>query len=212
MSIQRATLWHVLVFWEEEGLTTIVKTSQVVDPSPEKGSKANVKWGRRVLPATILAIGNKVEMKRKQEEFHKNGCDAEVLKDSDDAPPKKRKHAKATASKQVKKGKKGVNILCVTQPPEQDSEGLSTACIAHNGPTTAGIFPDGPTTTGIAPDGPTTTGITQDGPTTTGITQDGPTTAGIAHDGPTTAGIAHDGPTTAGIAHDGPTTTGRHRP
>ena len=155
MSTQQATPRHVLVHWEEEGLTSIVKTSQVVEPLPEKGSKANVKWGRRVLPATILAIGNKAELKRKQEEFHKNGCEAEVPKDSDDTPPKKRKCAETTANKQVKKGKKGVNILCVTQPPEQESEGPTTPGITHNGPTTAGIAPDGPTS-GIAHDGPTT--------------------------------------------------------
>ena len=84
LSTQRTTLRHVLVYWEEEGLTSIVKAPQVVEPLPEKGSKANVKWGRRVLPATILAIGNKAEVMRKQEQFHKNGCDAEVLKDGGD--------------------------------------------------------------------------------------------------------------------------------
>ncbi len=46
-------------YWEEEGLTSIVKASQVVEPLPEKGCKGNVKWGRRVLPATIFEIGNK---------------------------------------------------------------------------------------------------------------------------------------------------------
>ena len=65
-----------------------------------------MKWAGRILPATILAIGNKAEVKRKQEEFHKNGCDAEVLKDGDDAPPEKRKRAETTASKQIKKGKR----------------------------------------------------------------------------------------------------------
>ena len=64
-----------------------MKTSQVVEALPEKGSKLNVKWGRSVLPATVLAVVNKAEVKRKQEEFHTNGCDAEVLKDGNDTPP-----------------------------------------------------------------------------------------------------------------------------
>ena len=118
---------------------------------------------------------------------------------------KKSKRAETTGSKQVKKGKKGANILCVTQPPEQESEG-PTAGISPDGPTTAGISHDGPTTTGIVPDRPTTAGIAHDGPTTTGIVPDRLMTAGIAPDGLTTAGIAHDGPTTAGITPHGPTT------
>ena len=39
---------HVLVYWEEEGLTSIVKSSQVVEPSnPQKGAKAQIKWGQK---------------------------------------------------------------------------------------------------------------------------------------------------------------------
>ena len=44
--------------------------------------------GKRVLPAIILAIGDNAEVKRKQVEFHMNGCNAEVLKDGDDTLPK----------------------------------------------------------------------------------------------------------------------------
>ena len=39
MSTQQATPWHVLVYWEEEGFTSIVKASQVVEPLPEKSPR-----------------------------------------------------------------------------------------------------------------------------------------------------------------------------
>lgn len=107
-----------MVFWEEEGLTSILKASQVVEPlQPKKGSKAKVKWGRRVLPATVLEIGSKDEMKKKQKEFYeKNDCNEKLLEDIAEVPPPKKKHAETTGNK---KGKKGVTILCVTKPPEQ---------------------------------------------------------------------------------------------
>ena len=80
----------------------------------------------------------------------------------------------------------------VSQPPELESEGPTTAGIAHYGPTTAGNAHDGPynsrhrrrwtsITTGIIPDRPTTADIAPDGPTIEGIAHDGATTAGIAH-------------------------------
>ena len=62
-----------------------LKASQVVEPlQPKKGSKAKVKWGRRVLPATVLEIGSKDKMKKKQKEFYeKDDCNEEVLEDED---------------------------------------------------------------------------------------------------------------------------------
>ena len=43
MFTQQATPRHALVYWEEEGLTSIVKASQVVELFPEKGSEVNEK-------------------------------------------------------------------------------------------------------------------------------------------------------------------------
>ena len=39
MSTHRATSRHNLGYWEEEGLTSIVKASQVVEPLPEKAAR-----------------------------------------------------------------------------------------------------------------------------------------------------------------------------
>ena len=111
----------MLVYWEEESSTSIVKASQIVEPlQPKKGSKSKVKWGKRVLPATVLEVGGKEKLKKMQREFHKKQmCNEEVLEEiTATAPPKKRKCAEASSSKN-KKGKKEVTILCVTKPAEQ---------------------------------------------------------------------------------------------
>ena len=111
----------MLVYWEEESSTSIVKASQIVEPlQPKKGSKSKVKWGKRVLPATVLEVGGKEKLKKMQTEFHKKQvCNEEVLEEiTETAPPKKRKCAEASSSKN-KKGKKEVTILCVTKPAEQ---------------------------------------------------------------------------------------------
>ena len=78
-----------MVYWEEEGSTSIVKASQIVQPlQPEKGSKSKVKWGKNVLPATVLEVGGK-EKRKMQAEFHKKVCNEEVLEEiSETAPPK----------------------------------------------------------------------------------------------------------------------------
>ena len=111
-----------MVYWEEEGSTSIVKASQIVQPlQPEKGSKAKVKWDKRVLPATVLEVGGKEKLKRMQTEIHKKKvCNEKVLEEiSETAPPKKRKCAE-TNSKKNKKGKKEATILCVTKPPAEE--------------------------------------------------------------------------------------------
>ena len=83
--------------------------------SPRKGSKAKVKWGRSIFPASIIEIGSKNGLKKKEKEFHIEKVD-EGLNDS--APAKKRK---TTENRKEKKGKKKVTILCVTEPNEPDS-------------------------------------------------------------------------------------------
>ena len=73
----------MLVYWEEESSTSIVKASQIVEPlQPKKGSKSKVKWGKRVLPATVLEVGGKEKLKKMQTEFHKKQmCNEEVLEE-----------------------------------------------------------------------------------------------------------------------------------
>ena len=105
---------HILVYWEEEGLTSIVKSSQVVEPSnPLKGAKAQITWGQKILPVTIIETGCHRELKQKEAEFHKP-CD-EKLEHYEESGPAKKKPRK---EKTDKEGKKKVNILCITKPPE----------------------------------------------------------------------------------------------
>lgn len=54
-----------------------------------------------------MAIGSKDKVKKEQEQFHKNDCEGEVLKDIDKiAPPEKRKQAAKTASKKAEREKR----------------------------------------------------------------------------------------------------------
>ena len=54
------TSQHMLAYWDEESSTSNVKASQIVEPlQPKKGLKSKVKWGKRVLPATVLEVGGK---------------------------------------------------------------------------------------------------------------------------------------------------------
>ena len=88
-----------------------------------KGSKSKVKWGKRVLPATVLEVGGKEKLKKMQKEFHKKVCNEEVLKEiTETAPPAKRKYAESETTSSKKKGKKEAAILCVTKPAEQVPE------------------------------------------------------------------------------------------
>ena len=100
-----------MVHWDEEGLTSVVKLSDVVEPAcPQKGSKAKVKWGRSTFPATILEIGSKQDVK-KEKDFHLVKV-TESTQDVDEGIPAKRR--KTNEGKKAK-GKK-VSILCVTEP------------------------------------------------------------------------------------------------
>ena len=59
-----------MVHWDEEGLTSVVQLSDVVEPAyPQKGSKAKVKWGRSIFPASILEIGSRKDVKKKVKDF-----------------------------------------------------------------------------------------------------------------------------------------------
>ena len=63
---------HLLVYWDEEGLTSIIKASQLVEShNVEAGTKARIKWGRKVLPATVIDLGSKAKLKERQVEYHK---------------------------------------------------------------------------------------------------------------------------------------------
>ena len=63
---------YALVLWEEDGFTSVVKASQVLEQSLlKKGSKATVNRERKNLRATIIDIGNKVAMKKREKEFHR---------------------------------------------------------------------------------------------------------------------------------------------
>ena len=101
-----------MVHWDEEGLTSVVKLSDIVEPAcPQKGSKAKVKWGRSTFPATILEIGSKKDVKKKEKDFHLEKV-TESTQDVDEGIPAKRR--KTNEGKKAK-GKK-VSILCVTEP------------------------------------------------------------------------------------------------
>ena len=109
---------HVLVYWDEEGLTSVVKLSQVVEPtSPRKGSKAKVKWGRSIFPASIIEIGSQKDVKKKEKDFHSEKANVGEKDVNEGTSAKKRK----TTEGKKEKGKKKVAILCVTDPPSPDS-------------------------------------------------------------------------------------------
>ena len=105
-----------------------MKLSQVVELSnPQKGCKANVKWGRSIFPATIMGIGNKSDLKKKEKDIHVEKDD----KDDDESTPpaKKRKtiedmkeKGKMTTEGKKEKGKKKVTILCVTELCDLDEQ------------------------------------------------------------------------------------------
>ena len=65
-----------------------------------KGSMANVKWSRSIFPASIIEIGSKKGLKKREKEFHIEKVN-EGLNDS--TPVKKRK---STEDKKEKKGKR----------------------------------------------------------------------------------------------------------
>ena len=100
-----------MVHWDEEGLNSVAKLSDVVEPPcPQKGSKAKVKWGRSIFPATILEIGSKKDVK-KEKDFHLEKV-TESTQDVDQGIPAKRRK-----TNEGKKGKgKKMSILCVTEP------------------------------------------------------------------------------------------------
>ena len=101
-----------MVHWDEEGLTSVVNLSDIVEPAcPQKGSKAKVKWARSIFPASILEIGSKKDVKKKEKDFHLEKAN-ESTKDVDKGKSVKRR--KTSEDKKVK-GKK-VSILCVTEP------------------------------------------------------------------------------------------------
>ena len=115
-----------MVYWEEEGSTSIVKASQIAEPlQPEKDLKSKVKWDKRVLSATVLEVGGKEKLKKMQTEFHKKKvCNEEALeKITETAPLVKRKYAELeTSSSKKRRGKKEATILCVMKPAEQVPE------------------------------------------------------------------------------------------
>ena len=79
-----------MVHWDEEGSTSVVKLSQVVELAcPQKGSKAKVKWGRSIFPASILEIGSKKDVKKKEKAFHSEKAN-ESMKDLDEGTPAKK--------------------------------------------------------------------------------------------------------------------------
>ena len=103
---------HVLVYWNEEDLMSVVKAAQVVElTNPETGSNAKVKWGRQILPAMILGIGSKASMKRKPSDRLKNE------KSVDDCGPVKKR--RCTREGKIAKGKKQMEILVVTEPSSE---------------------------------------------------------------------------------------------
>ena len=101
-----------MVHWNEEGLTSVVKLSDIVEPAcPQKGFRAKVKWAQSIFPASILEIGSKKDVKKKETDFHLKKAN-ENTRDVDKGKPAKRRK---TSEDKKAKGKK-VSILCVTGP------------------------------------------------------------------------------------------------
>ena len=103
---------HMLVYWDEEGFTSIVKLSQLVQPSnAETGAKAMVRWGQNILLVTILEFGSKALLKKKQLEYHnKHHSDGEENQPAVVNSKKRKREEKKVPTK----GKKEMKILRIT--------------------------------------------------------------------------------------------------
>ena len=93
--------------WDEEGYrayrASVVKLSDIVEPAcPQKGSKAKVTWEQSILPASLLEIDSKKDVKKMEKDFHLEKAN-ESTKDVDEGKPAKRKK---TSEGKKAKGKK----------------------------------------------------------------------------------------------------------
>ena len=93
-----------MVHWDEEGLTSVVKLSDVVEPvCPQKESKAKVKWDRSLFLASILEIDSKKDVK-KEKDLHLEKAH-ESTKDVDEG--------KSAKKRKTSEGKKSIALqLC----------------------------------------------------------------------------------------------------
>ena len=114
-----AAIKHILVYWDKEGLTSIVKDSQLVEPSNIKaGTKAKIKWGRKILLATVIDLGSKAKMKRRQAEYlgKRSSTESSIevgIREEEGRSIKKRRVERKS---EIKSRKKEMNILRVTSP------------------------------------------------------------------------------------------------
>ena len=91
-----------MVHWDEVGLTSVVKLSDVVEPvCPQKESKAKVKWDRSIFLASILEINSKKDVKKKEKDFHLEKAH-ESTKDVDEGKSAKRR--------KTSEGKKSITL------------------------------------------------------------------------------------------------------
>ena len=90
-----------MVHWDEVGLTSVVKLSDVVEPVCwQKESKAKVKWDQSIFLASILEIDSKKDVK-KEKDFHLEKAH-ESTKDVDEG--------KSTKRRQTSEGKKSITL------------------------------------------------------------------------------------------------------
>ena len=91
-----------MVHWDEVGLTSVVKRSDVVEPvCPQKESKAKVKWDQSIFLASILEIDSKKDVKKKEKDFHLEKAH-ESTKDVDEG--------KSTKRRKTSEGKKSIML------------------------------------------------------------------------------------------------------
>ena len=109
-----AAIKHILVYWDEEGLTSIVKGSQLVESSNvEAGTEVKIKWGHKILLATIIDLGSKAKMKHRQAEYlgKRSSTESSIEVGSREEDGRSIKKRRVERKLEIKSWKKEMNIL-----------------------------------------------------------------------------------------------------